>query len=399
MPSEVEPFGLAYIEAAVAGVPSIATSVGGAGTIVAEGTGLLVPPGDEEALLGAMRTLADPAVARRMGAAARERSRLFTWELRRGAAAARAGAAGRRGRGVPVSWAVCVLNWNGREDTLRCLASLRRRARVIVADNGSSDGSVEAIRAAFPDVEVVENGANLGFSGGNNAAIRRALDGGAEWVVLLNNDAEAEPGLLDALQAAAARHPDAGVLAGKLLFPDGRVQWAGQRVGLRTGYSGRPRGHGREDGFAFSVEGRTRARGRRADGGLARRDRARGAARRGPVRLRRGRRLVAADPRRGLRVRVRPGRARRAPAVGLDRRRELDRDRCTTAPATRSWCASGMLPLGPAGTALRRASVRRRRSSRTPRSCCGRARRWRRCWRATRDARAGRLGPRRTAAG
>ena len=81
MPSEVEPFGLAYIEAAVAGVPSIATSVGGAGTIVAEGTGLLVPPGDEEALLGAMRTLADPAVARRMGAAARERSRLFAWEL------------------------------------------------------------------------------------------------------------------------------------------------------------------------------------------------------------------------------------------------------------------------------------------------------------------------------
>jgi GT2 family glycosyltransferase len=47
------------------------------------------------------------------------------------------------------------------------------------------------------------------------------------------------------------------VLAGKLLFPDGRVQWAGQRVGLRTGYSGRPRGHGCEDGFAFSVEGRT----------------------------------------------------------------------------------------------------------------------------------------------
>jgi glycosyltransferase involved in cell wall biosynthesis len=81
MPSEVEPFGLAYIEAAVAGVPSIATNVGGAGTIVAEGTGLLVPPGDEDALLGAMRTLADPVVARRMGEAARERSRLFSWDL------------------------------------------------------------------------------------------------------------------------------------------------------------------------------------------------------------------------------------------------------------------------------------------------------------------------------
>jgi glycosyltransferase involved in cell wall biosynthesis len=80
MPSEVEPFGLAYIEAAAAGAPSIATSVGGAGTIVAEGTGLLVPPGDGPALLAAMRTLADADVARRMGAAARERSRLFTWE-------------------------------------------------------------------------------------------------------------------------------------------------------------------------------------------------------------------------------------------------------------------------------------------------------------------------------
>jgi len=155
-----------------------------------------------------------------------------------------------------VSWVVCVLNWNGREDTLRCLASLRG-APAVVADNGSTDGSARAIRAAFPDVEVVENGANLGFSGGNNAAIRRALARGADWVVLLNNDAEAEASLLDALGAAAERHPRAGVLAGKLLYPDGSVQWAGQRVALLTGYSGRPRGHGRPDGFAYSVEGRT----------------------------------------------------------------------------------------------------------------------------------------------
>ena len=73
-----------------------------------------------------------------------------------------------------------------------------------MADNGSTDGSVGAIRAAHPDVELIENGANLGFSGGNNAAIRHALDGGAEWVVLVNNDAEPQPGMLEALQAAAA---------------------------------------------------------------------------------------------------------------------------------------------------------------------------------------------------
>jgi GT2 family glycosyltransferase len=159
-----------------------------------------------------------------------------------------------------VSWAVCVLNWNGREDTLRCLdalAAVRGEFATVVADNGSTDGSVEAIRAAHPHVDVIENGENLGFSGGNNAAIRHALAGGAEWVVLVNNDAEPDPGMLEALQAAAARHPRAGVLAGKLLSEDGRVQWAGQRVALLTGYSGRPRGHGRPDGFAYSVEGRT----------------------------------------------------------------------------------------------------------------------------------------------
>jgi GT2 family glycosyltransferase len=151
-------------------------------------------------------------------------------------------------------WAVVVLNWNGREDTLRCLASLPPDVLTVVPDNGSTDGSAEAIRERFPHVHVIENGANLGYSGGNNAGIRAALDDGADWVVLLNNDATLEAGALDAFRDAAARHPRAGVLAGKLLFEDGRVQWAGQRVALLTGYSGRPRGYGREDGPRYGEE-------------------------------------------------------------------------------------------------------------------------------------------------
>ena len=153
-----------------------------------------------------------------------------------------------------MSWAVVVLNWNGREDTLRCLASIPPDVPVFVPDNGSTDGSVEAIRSAFPAARVIENGSNLGYSGGNNAGIRAALDEGAEWVVLLNNDAVLEEGALDALRAAAARHPRAGILAGKLVFDDGRVQWAGQRVALLTGYSGRPRGYGRPDGAKYEGE-------------------------------------------------------------------------------------------------------------------------------------------------
>jgi glycosyltransferase involved in cell wall biosynthesis len=79
MPSHCEPFGMAYAEAAAAGVPSIGTTVGGAGDVVGPDGGVLVPPGDEDALLDAMRRLADPETARAMGAAARARAERFTW--------------------------------------------------------------------------------------------------------------------------------------------------------------------------------------------------------------------------------------------------------------------------------------------------------------------------------
>jgi GT2 family glycosyltransferase len=129
------------------------------------------------------------------------------------------------------SWAAVVLNWNGLEDTVRCVDALRPQADlIVVADNGSAEVP------RLPGVELVENGTNLGFSGGCNRAIERALELGADWVVLVNNDATVEPGCFDALRAAAGHR----VLTGVLLNEDGSVQWAGQRLSLRTGYSGRP---------------------------------------------------------------------------------------------------------------------------------------------------------------
>lgn len=148
------------------------------------------------------------------------------------------------------AWWVVVLSWNGREDTLACLASLEPLGvPVVCVDNGSVDGSVEAVRARFPGVVVVENGANLGFSGGNNRGIELALSHGASWVVLLNNDALLEPGALDALRREALARPSVGVLGGKVLLDDGsRTVWfAGQRFHPLLGYSGRPRGYGRPD--------------------------------------------------------------------------------------------------------------------------------------------------------
>jgi GT2 family glycosyltransferase len=149
--------------------------------------------------------------------------------------------------------AVVVLNWNGRDDTLACLRSLRRaeaaELRVLVVDNGSSDGSVEAIRAEFPELEAIELGRNAGFAGGNNAGIERALELGAGFVLVLNNDVEVDPGAVAALVAEARARPDAGALSAKILFfdPPDLIWFAGASFDPRSGYNGRQRGYRQPD--------------------------------------------------------------------------------------------------------------------------------------------------------
>jgi GT2 family glycosyltransferase len=142
-----------------------------------------------------------------------------------------------------------VLNWNGGADTLAALASLDGIPTICV-DNGSTDGSDELVEERFPGVELLRTGENLGFSGGNNVGLRRALEQGAEWVLLLNNDAVAEPGLSAALAGAATARPDAGLLACKVLFEDGkRLEYAGADFNATLGYSGRSIGYGGLDHF------------------------------------------------------------------------------------------------------------------------------------------------------
>jgi GT2 family glycosyltransferase len=153
--------------------------------------------------------------------------------------------------------AVVILSWNGREDTLACLASVARAdapgLTTIVADNGSTDGTVEAVADRFPDVELIQNGANLGFAGGNNAGIRRALELGVEYVLVLNNDTEVDPGFIGALVDEAARRPDAGALCSKILFsdPNDVIWFAGASFDARSGYNGRQRGYRERDDGRF----------------------------------------------------------------------------------------------------------------------------------------------------
>jgi len=97
------------------------------------------------------------------------------------------------------SYAV-VLNLNGGEDVLDCLESLKNeRVNILVVDNGSTDGSVVAIRKKFSKVKIIENKKNLGFTAGNNIGIRYALKQGAEAVLLLNHDTIVEKGFLELL--------------------------------------------------------------------------------------------------------------------------------------------------------------------------------------------------------
>jgi len=147
-----------------------------------------------------------------------------------------------------------VLSWNRREDTLACLESLAAVETVCV-DNGSTDGSADAVSERFPGVELVRNTENRGYAAGNNAGIRLALERGADWVWLVNNDAVVDAGAPAALEAAARERPDAGVLACKVYFaePPDVLWYAGGRFNLLLGYSGRQDGYGQRDDGRFDA--------------------------------------------------------------------------------------------------------------------------------------------------
>ncbi len=148
--------------------------------------------------------------------------------------------AGERGECVaePAVTAV-VLNWNGLSDTLACLASLSACSypslSVIVVDNGSRQSPAAEIAQRRPGVEVIENSNNMGYAAGNNVGIRRALAAGADFVWVLNNDTEVDPGALAALVREANVHEEAGAVGGKVLCSDdpGRIWVAWGRVTWR----------------------------------------------------------------------------------------------------------------------------------------------------------------------
>jgi GT2 family glycosyltransferase len=143
-----------------------------------------------------------------------------------------------------------VLNWNGRDDTLACLSALAnaRYASLspVVVDNASSDGSIEAIEARFPQVAICRNDENLGFAGGVNVGIERALSLGAEFVFVLNNDAIVEDDTIARLVETARSSPQTGGVSPVVCFADApeTVWFAGATFDPARGYPGRMLGYG-----------------------------------------------------------------------------------------------------------------------------------------------------------
>lgn len=127
-----------------------------------------------------------------------------------------------------------ILCHNGVELTLGCLDSLLQHAPdtldVLVIDNASGDGTAEAVRSRFPNVDVLRSSDNLGYAGGNNLGIRYGLEKGASRFLLLNNDTLVEADCVEALLRSLESHPQTGILGPLVLTWD-----AGETIGSAGG--------------------------------------------------------------------------------------------------------------------------------------------------------------------
>jgi hypothetical protein len=140
---------------------------------------------------------------------------------------------------------IVLLNWNRSDLLAACLDSIFRsdfvHTRILVVDNGSSDDSPSRLRAAYPTVEVIENGRNLGFAAANNVGIRRLLATDVDCLLLLNDDTEISPTMLGELVEALYSDDRIGVVGPTIFYhADRRRIWFSGGAVDRFGQAGHP---------------------------------------------------------------------------------------------------------------------------------------------------------------
>jgi len=126
---------------------------------------------------------------------------------------------------------IIIVTHNSASVIVRCLQSIQKNPpscsyEVVVVDNASRDGTVEKVKKSFPDVSVISNESNLGYSRGVNQGISFS---NGKWILILNPDIEVNPGSIDSLIEFMERTPDTGIAASKLVYPDGTLQHSCRR--------------------------------------------------------------------------------------------------------------------------------------------------------------------------
>jgi len=126
---------------------------------------------------------------------------------------------------------VLILTWNRVHDVITCLSHLDDldypNYEVLVIDNGSSDGTVETIKEKFEHIDILENGINLGYAGGNNAGLRHALEHGADYMFIVNSDTILPPDIVrEMVEVASSSQDIAAVGAKNLKMSDPSTIWA-----------------------------------------------------------------------------------------------------------------------------------------------------------------------------
>lgn len=133
--------------------------------------------------------------------------------------------------------AIIILNWNKATDTLRCLHAISRWsglvAEVIIVDNGSSHEDLSLLQNAQSQFQLISNGTNRGYAGGNNAGITKALDVGFPYIMLLNSDAAISDSCMKQLLERMEHSPDLGIV-GPLLEEGGRIYAGGRNIGIHS---------------------------------------------------------------------------------------------------------------------------------------------------------------------
>ena len=242
-------------EAFGAGVPVVASDLGGMAEMVRDGIdGLLFPAGDPQALAAALRRLVDDrtllgalraGIVRPMSIEEDAASLRAVYGQLTSTHTPRASSAripvGEPSRRELTNASAVVLNYRTAEQTWLAVRSLQtsrtRPSEILIVDNASGDGSAGRLRRSLEGVRVIESPTNAGFSGGCNIGIRAALDGGAEYILLLNSDVVLAPDAIGHMAAAMERHPGIGIVAPVLLSreePD-HVSSAGISFSRQTG--------------------------------------------------------------------------------------------------------------------------------------------------------------------